>query len=354
MSPLCALGSALTDRGAYRVRAPLAGQPESAWQLVGPDGQPLVDANRFLYAVGRRGLRPRTLRTYAYDLLCAWRWMHHTGRDLAALSADSLLDFIAYQQQAPATAPSTINRRLDVLQRLSAFLTGRPLTGVPWLATGLGFTRRGRRPSAVRVRTPQPLIAPLSDQSALDFFQSLHSARDRAITLLMWFAGLRAGEILALTLGDVDFQKMNLKILGKGRKERMLPLAEKVATALLQYLECERPARAGAHFFVVLKGPRRGQPMTYNGLYRLFRHHRATSRIRTANPHRFRHTFGANMTRARVPLALLAQMMGHSSPQTTLRYIQLDDQEIRQQYEQALATLQADRLFLHRSAATDR
>jgi site-specific recombinase XerD len=322
--------------------------------LIGPDGQPVAEANRFLHAVGRRGLQPNTLRAYAYDLLCAWRWMHHAGRCLSTLSVDSLLDFIEYQRQPPPAAPATINRRLDVLQRLIAFVTGRPPSGAPWIGAAPGLTRRGRRASGVRMRTPHPLVLPLTERAALMFFDTLHTARDRAITLAMWMAGLRSCEILDLRLADVDFQTMSLKVIGKGRKERMLPLAETLAKVMLQYLTCERPARASSHFFVVLKGPRRGQPMTYSGLHRVFRYHRLTSRIGNANPHRFRHTFGANMTRCRMPLAILAKMMGHSSPQTTLRYIQLNDQDVRQQYEEAIQTLQASGMFDERSAAADR
>lgn len=314
----------------------------------------MADANRFLHTVGRRGLQPSTLRAYAYDLLCAWRWMHHAGRCLCELSTDSLFDFIEYQRQPPPTAPATINRRLDVLQRLIAFVTGRPPEGAPWIGVAPGLTRRGRRASGVRMRTPHPLVLPLTDSAALTFFHTLRTARDRAITLAMWVAGLRSCEILELRLADVDFQTMSLKVLGKGRKERMLPLAETLAKAMLQYLTFERPACAASHFFVVLKGPRRGQPMTYSGLHRVFRYHRLTSRIGNANPHRFRHSFGADMTRGRMPLATLATMMGHRSPQTTLRYIQLNDQEVRQQYEEAIKTLNVSDRFDERSPAADR
>jgi len=126
-----------------------------------------------------------------------------------------------------------------------------------------------------------------------------------------------------------------------------MPLAENVAKVLLQYLASERPSRSSHRFFVVLKGPRRGQPMTYTGLHRVFRYHRMTSKVLNANAHRFRHTFGTNMTRCRVPLAVLATMMGHSSPQTTLRYIQLNDQEVRQQYDAALKTLNTTGMLTH-------
>lgn len=341
-------------RDDYCVRPPAADNPNGDWQLIGPDGRPVVEANRFLHAVGLRGLLARTLRAYAYDLLCALRWMHATGRGIHEISAEALFDFIEYQRQPPPAAATTINRRLEVLQRLAAFVIGSPLTNTAGTMTGPVFPRRGRRASLVRVRISHPLIMPLTDRAALTFFGTLRTARDRAITLAMWMAGLRSREILTLGLADVDFQTMSLKILGKGRKERMLPLAETLAKVMLQYLACERPMRASSQFFVVLKGPRRGQPMTYSGLHRIFRYHRATSRIYNANPHRFRHTFGANMTRCRVPLVILAKMMGHSSPQTTLRYIQLNDQDVRQQYEEALKTLNANGLFDERSLAADR
>jgi len=343
-----------TGLGDYGIRPPPADNPQGDWLLIDPTGQPVVEANRFLHAVGLRGLVARTLRAYAYDLLCAFRWMHGTGRTLSAMSAEHLLDFIEYQRQPPPAASATINRRLEVLQRLVAFVIASPPTHAPLPVAGPVLARRGRRASVVRVRMAHPLIAPLTDRAALTFFGTLRTARDRAITLSMWVAGLRSCEILNLRLADVDFQTMSLKILGKGRKERMLPLAENLAKVMLQYLTGERPARASSHFFVVLKGPRRGQPMTYSGLHRIFRYHRLTSRISNANPHRFRHTFGANMTRCRMPLAILAKMMGHSSPQTTLRYIQLNDQDVRQQYEEAIKTLHAGGMFDERSAATDR
>ena len=149
-----------TPNGEYLLRPPTSQTPPSTWQLIDPDGQPVAEVNRFLHAVGRRGLQPNTLRAYAYDLLCAWRWMRHAGRCLSALSLDSLLDFIEYQRQPPPAAPATINRRLDVLQRLIVFVTGRPPSGAPWIGAAPGLTHRGRRASGVRMRTPHPLVVP--------------------------------------------------------------------------------------------------------------------------------------------------------------------------------------------------
>jgi len=307
--------------------------------LIGPDCQPVSAANDFLHAIGRRGLADRTLQTYAYDLLCAYRWMHPNKLRPQHLCSEKLLDFVEYQRNQPHTTASTLNRRIALLQRFVTFLIGKPFPVAPWQASPIAKFCRRSRASVVRLREEHRVIKPLSDAQALRFFQSLNSWRDRAITVVMWGLGLRCCEVLHLTPQDVDLQRMNLRIYGKGRKERIMPLAEALTQPLLYYLTFERPCAADPQLFVVLKGPRRGRAMGYATLRRIFRYHRLTSQIACANPHRFRHTFGANMTRCRVPLAVLARMMGHASAQTTLRYIELDDEEIRQEYDRAMRAL---------------
>jgi site-specific recombinase XerD len=124
-----------------------------------------------------------------------------------------------------------------------------------------------------------------------------------------------------------------------------MPLAEAVADTLRLYGRLERPTTSSQAVFLVLKGKRRGQPLSMDGLRRIFRYHRSKSGITQANPHRFRHSFGANMTRCRVPLLILARMMGHSSPHTTMRYVEIEDHELRAHYQQALDTLKAKGLL---------
>lgn len=325
-----------TPQPSYCVRAPAPGEPPEAWQVLAPDGQPVDAAQRLLRSAALRGLQPTTLRTYAYDLLCIYRWQAQNAVDLTALTSNHLLDFIAGQRQIqPSVAVPTLNRRLELLQRLGDILAQRP----PSLASR---KLRRRRSSQVRLRAEQRLVRPLADHEILAFFESLRTARDRAIVLALWLAGLRAAEVLRLQTHDIDFHTLSLKVFGKGRKERMLPLAEPLAKALLYYVHFERPAHAGSPLFVVLKGPHRGRPLSYAGLHRIFRYHRQLSEILHANPHRFRHAFGASMTRCQVPLAVLASLMGHSNPQTTMRYIQLNDQQVREQYEHAIQILQQD------------
>ena len=105
---------------------------------------------------------------------------------------------------------------------------------------------------------------------------------------------------------------------------------------LQHYLRLERPATNSSALFVSLKGRRRGQPMTPAGLRSLFRHHRLRSQVPEANPHRFRHTFGADMVPAGISLPALMHLMGHSQIHTTMLYVQLAPQDVWREYARAV------------------
>ena len=153
----------------------------------------------------------------------------------------------------------------------------------------------------------------------------------------MLLQGLRSQEVLDLNQDDLQLPEAQIRVRGKGNKIRFLPLAPEAAQLLDHYLRLERPANSSAALFVSLKGPARGTRMTPAGLRSLFRHHRQTSGVKIANPHRFRHTFASDMVRAGVSLPALMQLMGHANIQTTLVYMQITPLEVYQQYARAIA-----------------
>jgi integrase len=119
-----------------------------------------------------------------------------------------------------------------------------------------------------------------------------------------------------------------------------LPLPDLVERSTGDYLRWERPVQCSAlQLFVVLQGPRRGQPMTPAGLRTLFRHRRRDHVVARANPHRFRHTFGADMARAGVRLPILQRLMGHADGMTTLQYIHLSMADLADEYARAIAAI---------------
>ena len=147
---------------------------------------------------------------------------------------------------------------------------------------------------------------------------------------------LRGGHLIGLDRDDLLLAESQIRVRGKGSKIRFLPLAPETVELLDHYLRLERPAIADTAVFVSLKGRARGTRMKPEGLRSLFRHHRLTTGVIHANPHRFRHTFASDMIRGGVSLPALMQLMGHSQIHTTLIYVQLTPLDVYQQYARAV------------------
>ena len=143
--------------------------------------------------------------------------------------------------------------------------------------------------SRLRVRVPKRNLVPPSVEEVARFWSSFRTARDLAIVGLMLLQGLRSAEVLGLNEDDVLLSEAQLRVRGKGKKLRFLPLAPETVQLLDHYRRLERPPVGTAALFVSLKGPARGTRMTLAGLRSLFRYHRRRTGVQLANPHRFRY-----------------------------------------------------------------
>jgi site-specific recombinase XerD len=186
---------------------------------------------------------------------------------------------------------------------------------------------------------PPRVIEPLSREQVQRFWNSFRTVRDIALVGLLLLNGLRCCEVLGLELEDLSLSEAQARVRGKRSKVRVLPLAPETVRLLDGYLKTERPLTNSSRVFVSLKGRARGKPMTKAGLRSLFRHHRAQTGVAKANPHRFRHTFGSDMTRAGVSLPALQRLMGHSNIETTMLYIQLSPADVYEEFVRAVARL---------------
>jgi integrase len=331
----------------YQHTAPSAHSPARVVEQ--NTGREIGWINRYLDREYVRRLADKTLRIYAYNLLHFVRWwesVHHTSEVRETdLTEATLREYLAFQSSLqPRPSGSTINDRIAIADRAlrnefpdapcqiargfhQAFLQRRPM--------GLGRPRMAL--SRIRVKAAKHHIVPLSVDEVARFWSSFDTARDLTIVGLMLLEGLRSAEVLALNPEDVLRSEAQLRVRGKGNKLRFLPLAPETIQLLDHYLRLERPDPCSGALFVSLKGRSRGARMTAAGLRSLFRHHRHTTGVPLANPHRFRHTFASDMVRAGVSLPALMQLMGHADIQTTLLYVQVTPQDVYLQYARAVA-----------------
>jgi len=332
-----------------KVRAafdPSAPPSKSPYRLLQDKGHEVDWANEFLDAQRLRGLCLRTLRAYAYDLVNLARWLASGCIELSNLTEAKLTDYIHYQlEHQVQVAPRTINHRLSVTICLYRFHYGREIPaqggshGCAFtLSPPLGYARRRRALRRLAVKVPRCIVVPLTAMEVDKFWSGLRTFRDLSIVALMLFNGLRSCEVLNLELEGLRFAQSQILVQGKGNRERLLPLDLQTIKLLRSYLNVERPRTNSCFVFVVLKGPNRGKPLTPAGLRTVFRHHRRISSVSKANPHRFRHTFGADMVRAGISLPALMRLMGHTHIHTTMLYVQLCPRDVWREFHRAIGS----------------
>ncbi len=319
----------------------------SPYRLLDEHGQEIAWANAFLDAQRIRQLSLRSLRAYAFDLLHFARWWSQPllPVPLSEIQEATLLDYVRYQlDQEPPPAPTTVNRRLTVVHCVYRFHYGREIapgqthfqrTYMQRPPLGYGRPRRGVV-RGLRLKQPKRVVVPLSAEQVAKFWRSFRTFRDLALVGLMLLDGLRSCEVLALQLADLQLADAQMRVHGKGNRQRVMPLPEEIRAVLEKYLDLERPQTNSSSLFVCLKGRHRGLPLTPAGLRTLFRHHRLSTQIPEANPHRFRHTFGADMVRDGISLPALQHLMGHAQIHTTMLYVQLAPQDVWREYRRAI------------------
>ncbi len=314
---------------------------QSPYRLVEDQDKEVAWANDFLDTQRLRGLSSYSLRAYAYDLLNLVRWFETASVDLATLTHSKLMEYIRFQlNQKPKPEAKTINHRISVASSLYRFHYGYEIP----LQKAAAYTkpppfdygRRWRALHKLRIRLPHRIVVPLTMQEVSQFWGGFRTFRDLGIVALMLFGGLRSREVLSIQLEDLRFTQEQILVRGKGSRQRLLPLDRKTTEILELYLRMERPQTSSPFVFIVLKGPNRGNPLTPAGLRTLFRHHRRVSSVSKANPHRFRHTFGADMVRAGISLPALMKLMGHSRIHTTMLYVQLSAQDVWREFDRAI------------------
>jgi integrase/recombinase XerD len=343
-------------------------QRDGEWILAGPGAERFGLVNEYMSHLADRNYSPRTVRAYGFDLLAFCRWLGDQDVELAAVTTDVLLRFLAACRQARVPgrpgpnvvslsgrrldqyAAATVNHRLIAVSGMFAFRTMRD-PGVPNPVPKGREARRtasgqrngmlahaARRPaarSALRLREPRRLPRALDQREAAELLASFRTWRDRAIAGLMLYCGLRSAEVLGLDVTDADIGGRWVQVTGKGNRERRVPLDPDVGAVIQAYLLAERPETASTRMFIVAKGPHRGRPLTEAGLRRVFRYHREIAGVPAGNPHALRHTFGTALAEAGVDLAVMQALLGHAHVDTSARYIHLAPAHVKAEFDAA-------------------
>ena len=288
------------------------------------------------YLGGALNYSPNTVRAYGNDVRAFLAWAQARGLDPVAATHRDFRRYLA-SLDTDAYARTTVGRRLSAIR-----------TFYGWLA------REGvleRNPAGVVSSPKLPRSLPhvltcieVERLLAVPNLEEPEGLRDRALLELLYASGARVGEVSALDLGDVDFSGRVVRLFGKGRKERIVPLYQVALDVVRAYVVGGRPvlaARAGSVQVVdaslaALFLNSRGSRMSADSIRKRFDRLLAAAGLSgSATPHTMRHTFATELLDGGADLRSVQEMLGHASLSTTQIYTHLTPERLREVSQRA-------------------
>ena len=318
-------------------------------------GHELID-EFLVFASGR--CRENTVRAYAHDLKV---FFEVVDKEPSEVTPRDVLAFIVAQQRprpgaenlvrisdgGAGLSAATIKRRLAAVSSLFGYLVVRGGAGVEVNPVPRGLpTRKSRHrgergvPLVRGVRRLPQILEPAEVEALLG---ALRTDRDRAMIEAMVLGGLRRCEVLGLRLEDLRLGEWRVFIAdGKGGHQRLVPVSETFFATVAAYLTNERPDDVVTdRVFVVLKGPRRGQPLSADGLDQILTSARERAGLAGGTCHELRHTCFTRLRQAGMPIEALQAQAGHRSIASTRVYLHLGDDWLAGEYRRAAEAIEA-------------
>ncbi len=295
---------------------------------------PEAVARRYLeHLTVERGLADNTLAAYRRDLERYIGFLRtRKVRALDDVDAKTIRAFIASvsaSTHGPDAEPyhaTTVSRMLSTVRTFHRF------------ALREGVVDDDPTAGVVRPRLPRALPHPLTVEEVTAIVEAPGdatpaAARDRAILELLYGAGLRVSELVGLDVDDVDLQDASVRVLGKGSKERLVPVGRMARDAVAAYLTRGRPALATGRSRGALFLNARGGRLTRQSCSRLLDAHRRRTGIpRVVTPHDLRHSFATHLLEGGADVRVVQELLGHASVATTQVYTLVTTEHLRATY----------------------
>lgn len=299
----------------------LALSPEGADEPVQDQAALLVD--RFIRHLSvERGLSGHTVRAYATDLARYLEWCERSSVDPVRPDHRALRRYLADLDRA-RYARTTIKRRLSSVRAFFAWL----------VAEGIVESDPASVLTAPKTPSRLPRLVPAEELAALlgaPDPSTPAGLRDRALLEMLYASGARVSEISNLTLAGLDLAQGQITVMGKGSKERVLPVHPYAAETLRRYLREGRPhlARESSPESVFLSV--RGNRLSEDAIRRLFKRYLAQAGASSAlSPHAMRHTFATHLLDAGADLRTVQELLGHVALSTTQIYTHVSMKRLR-------------------------
>lgn len=272
-----------------------------------------------------RGSAERTRRAYGVDLGGFAEWAGEQGVAPGDVRHRDVRRYAAGLSNAGA-APATVSRKLAAIRGLYGFLVRTDRAGSNPAELVSSPKRSEKLPHVLSTEQMRSLLERIPARTPLEL-------RDRAMLELAYSCGLRCEEIVNLDSGALDFETEQLRVLGKGSKERILPVGEPAQRALRRYLDKGRRALAADPREPALFLSKSGRRLSNSDVTRrLGLWTREAALAAGVSPHSLRHSFATHLLEGGADLRTIQELLGHASISTTQVYTRVDAARLRDTY----------------------
>lgn len=280
---------------------------------------------------------PHTLRSYRSDLEGFLRWADLSGVDVMSMTRRQARRYLGELDQAQYSR-STVSRRLSSLRGFYRWMLSRGIVESDPVSSLQGSKGPERLPKAISAADMRRLLS-VHSQIGLDGEpreQSARDIRDQAVLELLYASGLRVSEASGALIADVDLRQGQIKVMGKGSRERIVPIHDLAVRSLGRYVRQARPELLGGRgsdlLFVSNTGRRYGE----DAIRRMFRDAVEEAGLDPGlSPHSMRHSFATDVLAGGADLRSVQEMLGHSSLSTTQIYTHVAPGRLVEAHRQA-------------------
>jgi integrase/recombinase XerD len=274
------------------------------------------------YCAAEAGLSDNTLRAYGSDLEDFLAVLDaRTEADLGAVDTAALVRYIEHCR-ARGLSSNSIWRRMVSVRMFYRFLLLEDYIDRNPVET-FAMPRLWKRMPEVLGEQDVERLLEAPDQS------TPNGIHDRAVLEMLYATGARASEVCGMNLGDVNFDYGFVKVMGKRRKERLVPVGRKALEALKRYVEHVRPQMARSEREPALFLQRGGRRLSRRALWARVKKHAASAGIGDVHPHTLRHSFATHLLSGGADLRSVQVMLGHADISTTEIYTHVDSKRLR-------------------------
>lgn len=291
--------------------------------------QDVARIEQFLDALWlEKNLAENTLSAYRRDLTGVAAWLHHHGAGLATAQSDDLQALLAERLDGGYKATSSA-RLLSALRRFFQYLYREKIRSDDPCACLSSPKLPQRLPKDLSEAQVERLLqAPVTEQPL--------ELRDKAMLEVLYATGLRVSELVGLQLSDISLRQGVVRVIGKGDKERLVPLGEEAVYWVETYMEHGRPWLLNGQASDVLFPSQRGRQMTRQTFWHRIKHYAALAGIDgdKLSPHVLRHAFATHLLNHGADLRVVQMLLGHSDLSTTQIYTHVATERLRQLHQQ--------------------